>query len=931
MPTIEQSSFAGGIVAARLKRRADQPRRLYGVEELRNLLVRSDGTLANVPGTRFLSAVKNSSHRVRLLSFIFNDEQSYALELGNGYARFYVDSAMLVTSGVAAWSGATAYAVGDLAKSGGTNYYCTVAHTNKTPASNPAHWYAQIGNIYEIPTPWALADLADLRTEQVADIVWIVHRGHPVMQLRRLGHTHWTLLPASFQPELSGPTGIAAVKDGGSGVHTYRYKVTALQRETMEESLVGRRSASVGTVSIDAGGPGGALGLVAPPGTFAVGEDVFITALTPTLSNPAISAHFSAVLLGKPLRVASITMPDLSERAWLLGTEDVPFEFADATVSRTFAEITSAVFPRPASFGVSKVAHTVSWTAVPDASEYWVYKEKNGVYGFIGIASGTSFEDEGQEPNVQETPPIYTVPFSGPGRYPGVVAVHQQRLVLASSDEEPQAVWLSRTGNFKNFTIRSPLLPDDSVTFTVAGSTVNEIRGLLVAGQMLVLTSGAIWKVTGDSSGSIRPDAINLEPQSFDGIANVAPLAVGGATLYVKALGGRPHDMRYEFGSDSYGGRDLGAFAPHLFGGRNIESWARMIAPSSVVLAQRSDGVLLGLTYEAAEEIAAWWRRDFFREAPDGSTIVDACESVTVIPENGRSTAYVVVRRTINGATKRYVEFVEDRYADHDDFDPRTQGFFVDSGLTYDGTNATATTLTLSGGPPWDPPGTLALAASAPLFALGDVGNGFRLSLLAADGSVTAEVEVDVTAFTDNQNVTVVPRSTVPVALRGVATVQWVKMVDELSGLSHLEGEQVVACADGVALGPFVVASGAITLAAPYGVIHVGLPICSEIGTLPMASHENASLAVVRKNPRSIVLHADRLREVLVGPDREHLTEWTGPEYGFQTPHETYSGEVVVGMMGEWDREGRVVVSHRKPLPLAITGYTLLFDVEEPQ
>jgi hypothetical protein len=93
------------------------------------------------------------------------------------------------------------------------------------------------------------------------------------------------------------------------------------------------------------------------------------------------------------------------------------------------------------------------------------------------------------------------------------------------------------------------------------------------------------------------------------------------------------------------------------------------------------------LTYEREQEVVAWHRHII------GGTNTFV-ESIGVIPKNDESTEilYMVVRRTINGATVKYVEYLE-RSFDTAKGDTLQQAHFVDSGLSYSG----AATSTLTG------------------------------------------------------------------------------------------------------------------------------------------------------------------------------------------------------------------------------------------
>ena len=73
---------------------------------------------------------------------------------------------------------------------------------------------------------------------------------------------------------------------------------------------------------------------------------------------------------------------------------------------------------------------------------------------------------------------------------------------------------------------------------------------------------------------------------------------------------------------------------------------------------------------------------------------ISKVKSIAVIPgvDDAFDTLYMIVERTINGAVKQYVEFLEDDYREADGHTESDQ-FYVDSGLTYSG----GSTSTLSG------------------------------------------------------------------------------------------------------------------------------------------------------------------------------------------------------------------------------------------
>lgn len=247
MSLFSKRSLAGGEIAPSLQARVDLVKYATGVKTLRNWIVKKSGGVDNRPGTEFDAEVKDSSEAFRLIEFAFNDTDTYAMEFGNQYIRFIRNGSQITVSGVTAWSVATVYAVGNLASSGGVNYYCIAAHSAQAPP-NATYWYALTGNIYEIPTPYLEADLFELNVDQSADVITITHPDYQTRELSRYSHTRWILSVITFAPGISAPTGLGIT--GATGT-TDQWVVTAIDQNTFEESLP---SASVGANSLASSG-----------------------------------------------------------------------------------------------------------------------------------------------------------------------------------------------------------------------------------------------------------------------------------------------------------------------------------------------------------------------------------------------------------------------------------------------------------------------------------------------------------------------------------------------------------------------------------------------------------------------------------------------------------------------------------------------------
>lgn len=325
--------------------------------------------------------------------------------------------------------------------------------------------------------------------------------------------------------------------------------------------------------------------------------------------------------------------------------------------------------------------NVLSWTSNGSAAEYYIYADpfQNGVYGYIGTAASNSFRDPGFAPDPTITPPTLKVLFNASGAYPRVGAYWQQRLVFAGSNTNRETVWLSRVGAYHNFSISTPLQDDDALEFIIAGLHLNPVAAVVPLKKLVILSDAGVFLAQGDETGVLRPTAINIDQQGYVGASyTVPPVVVNNGILYVDSSSRVLRDLNFDATQDGFSGQDLSLFASHLFDGYQIERVAYAREPHSIIWVVRSDGTLLGLTYEKEQDVWGWHRHDV-----DG-TVEDV---VTLANDDGDDDVYLLVNRTIDGGTVRYIERFGPRFVPN--VTAIEDAFFVDCGLTYDSTPAT--------------------------------------------------------------------------------------------------------------------------------------------------------------------------------------------------------------------------------------------------
>ncbi len=318
----------------------------------------------------------------------------------------------------------------------------------------------------------------------------------------------------------------------------------------------------------------------------------------------------------------------------------------------------------------------VRWDAVSGAASYNVYKSQGGLFGYIGQLNDLSdlmFYDDNISPDLSKTPPNYDNVFAESGKYPAAVSYFEQRRCFAGTTDAPQNIWMTRSGTESVMSYSLPIRDDDRIAFRVAAREANTIRHIVPLSQLLLLTAAAEWRVTSVNSDAITPTTISVRPQSYVGASNVQPVIINNTLLYGAARGGHVRECAYNWQANGFTTGDLSLRAPHLFDTFDIVDMTYTKAPQPLVWFISTSGKLLGLTYVPEQQVGAWHQHD-----TDG-----VFESCATVAEGQEDVLYCVIRRTINGKSKRYVERMASRQ-----FAEASDAFFVDCGLTYSGAPA---------------------------------------------------------------------------------------------------------------------------------------------------------------------------------------------------------------------------------------------------
>ena len=557
---------------------------------------------------------------------------------------------------------------------------------------------------------------------------------------------------------------------------------------------------------------------------------------------------------------------------------------------------------------VTGAKNTITWNAVTGATRYRVYKEQGGIFGFIGETDTTTLVDNNILTDFSITPPIHENDFVGTGNYPGAVSYFEQRRVFAGTNNAPQDIWMTKSGTESNMSFGLPIRDDDRIEFRVAAREANTIRHIVPLTNLLMLTGSAEWRVTSVNSDAITPSSISVKPQSYVGANNAQPVIVNNSLVYGAARGGHVRELGYNWQANGFITGDLSLRAPHLFDNLTILDMALAKSPIPVVWMVSSTGKLLGLTYVPEQQLGAWHQHD-----TDGTF-----ESVACVSEADDDVTYCVIKRTINGATKRYIERMGTRL-----FKTQRDNFFVDAGATYDGTNTdTNKTVTISGGTTYVKGQSVTITTNYNLFnappstddkddaiVLVDGDTFYRLTILSTTSQTVATAKLD---------------KDLPVTLRNTPITTFEVARNVISGINFLEGKKISILADGAVHPQKIVTSGSITLDRAASVVHLGLPYESDLETLPIALQIEAFGQGRVKNLNHVWLRVLESSGIFAGPSVDKLIEAkqrTTEPYG--TPPNLKTEDIKIMVTPTWQDNGQIFVRQTDPLPLTIVGLTL--------
>lgn len=625
------SAFNAGEFSPALEGRVELAKYPQACKLIENFLLLVQGPAQRRGGSRYVAPIKNEAAGAWLLRFEFSATQAFVLEFGDLYVRFFTNEGQLLYPGSSPYSGIFGYAAGSIVSQAGINYLCILATTGNAPP-NATYWYPLTGLICEIPSPYTFASLTNsdgtcaLDAEQSGDVLYIAHQARNVKPYTLTRFANTNWQFAEYAPN-QGPF--------------------------LSEN-------STTTATIQASAATGAINLTASVATFASTD------------------------IGRLVR---LQVANLTVAPWEAGKAYIIGDFARFD-GKTYKATTAATS------GTSPPTHERGTALDGKTGVTWDYQDAG-----YGIARITAFTDSThvaatviQDPvNGLNLLPAGVVAaatyrwrlgaWSGTTEYPGSVTFYKNRLHWFGR----LLFWGTVPNDFANMSgdFFGEITIDAAISEQVQSQDINEILWAEGLDKLIIGTGGGEFVVGPQTTQeAYGPGNISVDKQSKQRVSRVQPQVAGTSLVYGQRAGRKLLSLNYRLETDKFVSTDLAVLADRITR-TGIIATAFQGEPNQIMWCVLKNGKLLGFTYNQEQDVTGWHRHPL-----GGAGVVESVASIPD-PDGSREQLWLLVKRTINGSTRRYVEFFERPWegADQDGTagDAQADAFYVDAGLTYNG------------------------------------------------------------------------------------------------------------------------------------------------------------------------------------------------------------------------------------------------------
>ena len=672
-----QPAFTGGEVSDEVASRVDLDKYQLALLQAENAIIRPYGPVYKRPGSLYCGLLRDARREVLLYRFAFAVDVSYLLEWGHGYLRIWRDGVRLPVELD------TPFLEGDLkhlrfVQSVDVMYICSGRHpVQRLARYTEADW--RLTQAF-----WQYPAFGDVNTDEGARIapsgrmgqvelsadkdVFSPDRVGDVMKLEQYVNGETVSVSATpsngsyTSQQLSAPAGTqVTIRKSGQGACRltlavyYRFRRSLFHKEGYAwEDVWAKESADPfeGQVELSAkvGEKGHYLG-------------VFVVRVDGVQGAPKVevtlpdgtrrvfhlddkSLYSAAVTVGKAWKVTTHGSWS-GQMAVQLSTDDGA-TWVDLRTYTSSEDYNATESGDVDAYALLRIrARVTGGRCNADLSAY-PYRHE-GVVTITGVADAqhASARVDKVLGGVEATADWYWAAWSRTNGYPRCAAFFQDRLCFGGCKRYPQRLWMSRSGDYENFSVtkeQGVVTDDSAVTVDLLSRQAFQINHLDVGNDLVVFTDGNTWTIAG--AETVKPTNVTPKNQENYGCSDVPPLRVGNRVVYVQRRAAVIRDTGYSYESDGYVGQDLTLLAKHLMRGREVVSAAYAQEPDSLLYFVRDDGVLLCLTYVMEQKVFAW-----SHFVTDGKY-----KAVCAVNEGSRDRVYVVVERTLGARSVRTLE-----------------------------------------------------------------------------------------------------------------------------------------------------------------------------------------------------------------------------------------------------------------------------------
>ena len=523
------------------------------------------------------------------------------------------------------------------------------------------------GSPLEIASPYQESELRELQYVQVNDIMYLAHANHAPRKLSRVSDTNWTLATVAWKypPVLDQnitATTIASSASSGSATLT------------------------ASTSTFVAGHVGSQWAIQWPRNSGSISEA--IDSNKTSSSTLDIQGGWTLTTVGTwigTIRLLRIPQKEMDEDGGSGFTAyEVVREFNSLTTARNFTATGTENERVGLKLQVLNYASNSNARVFLESTDF----NSGGTVTINSVASGTSAGvtvNKWLGSTITGTTQWSEAAFSSVRGYPRAVAIHEQRLCFGGTSHQPNTVWCSKVDDFENFQLGATA--DDALSFSIASGEGNRIAWMFSQKRLMLGTSGDEWTIGGATTDQpFSATNVQAQKQSSFGSKTMRAVLLNDVLLFVQRRGRKVRELTYNFERDGWVAPDLTVLSEHISEGEIVEM-AFQQQPDAILWAIRGDGQLIGMTYERDQNVVAWHRHTTDGQFESAATVYGL--------SGADDEVWLAVKRTINGATKRYIErFKPDNRAK---FEAQTKEdwWYLDCAKRYSGT-ATATITGLS-------------------------------------------------------------------------------------------------------------------------------------------------------------------------------------------------------------------------------------------